>query len=174
MTLPFELLENARLFHFGYPPVMRSIFENDGKELEEIFRQAKRTGVTTSLDMAFPDPASQAGHADWEKILKKVLPHVDIFLPSVEEILFMLHRGIYEDLTRHAGSSDILPLVTPKLLSDLGRELIAMGAGIVGLKMGYRGIVSPFLRPGPGKNIRPGAAFQTRRMGFKGIMGSLL
>ena len=66
--VPFELLENARLFHFGYPPVMRSIFENAGKELEEIFRQAKQTGVTTSLDMAFPDPASLAGHADWEKI----------------------------------------------------------------------------------------------------------
>ena len=138
--VPFELLENARLFHFGYPPVMRSTFENDGRELEEIFRQAKRTGVTTSLDMAFPDPASQAGQADWEKILRKVLPHVDIFLPSVEEILFMLHRGIYEDLSRQAGSADILPLLSAKLLSDLGRELISMGAGIVGLKMGYRGM----------------------------------
>ena len=54
------------------------------------------------------------------------------YIPSsVEEILFMLHREAYEDLTRHAGSSDILPLVTPKLLSDLGRDLIAMGAGIV-------------------------------------------
>jgi sugar/nucleoside kinase (ribokinase family) len=141
VDVPNRMLEKARIFHFGYPPVMRSTFENDGSQLEEIFRQAKRAGVTTSLDMAFPDPASQAGHhADWEKILKKVLPHVDIFLPSVEEILFMLHRGTYEELSRHAGSSDILPLVTPKLLSDLGRELIAMGAGIVGLKMGYRGL----------------------------------
>jgi sugar/nucleoside kinase (ribokinase family) len=140
VDVPNRMLEKSRLFHFGYPPVMRSTFENDGSQLEAIFRQAKRSGVTTSLDMAFPDPASQAGHADWEKILKKVLPHVDIFLPSVEEILFMLHRGTYEELSQYAGSSDILPLVTPKLLSDLGRELIAMGAGIVGFKMGYRGL----------------------------------
>lgn len=138
--VPFRLLENARLFHFGYPPVMRSIFENDGSQLEEIFHQAKRTEVTTSLDMAFPDPASQAGHADWGIILKTVLPYVDIFLPSVEEILFMLHRGTYEDLSRQAGSADILPLLTAKAVSDLGWELIAMGAGIVGLKMGYRGM----------------------------------
>ncbi len=52
----------------------------------------------------------------------------------------MLHRGIYEDLSRQAGSADILPLLSAKLLSDLGRELISMGAGIVGLKMGYRGM----------------------------------
>ena len=52
----------------------------------------------------------------------------------------MLHRGTYEDLSRQAGSADILPLLTAKAVSDLGWELIAMGAGIVRIKMGYRGM----------------------------------
>lgn len=68
-------------------------------------------------------------------------PGVDrIFLhsPGAEEILFMLRRATYQELCRTAKGSDILPLITPQLLSDLGQELIAMGAGIVGLKLGYR------------------------------------
>jgi sugar/nucleoside kinase (ribokinase family) len=33
-----------------------------------------------------------------------------------------------------------VPLVTPALLSDLGGELVGMGAGVVGLKLGSRGL----------------------------------
>ena len=138
--VPYGFLEQARLFHFGYPPIMRSTFIDGGAHLAEIFRQAKRTGVTTSLDMALPDPSSEAGQADWRVILRNTLPQVDIFLPSVEEILFMLRRELYRELSHAAAGSDLLALVTPQLLSDLGRELIAMGAKIVGLKLGGRGM----------------------------------
>jgi sugar/nucleoside kinase (ribokinase family) len=143
--VPYALLGQARLFHFGYPPVMRSIFIDGGTQLAEIFRQAKHTGVTTSLDMAFPDPSSEAGHADWHMVLEETLPCVDIFLPSVEEILFMLRPETYRELGRRANGSDPLAQVTPELLSDLGRQLIAMGAKIVGLKLGSRGM---YLRTG--------------------------
>jgi len=143
--VPYALLEQARLFHFGYPPIMRSTFIDGGAQLAEIFRLARRTGVTTSLDMAFPDPSSEAGRADWRVILEDTLPQVDIFLPSVEEILFMLHGETYRELCQSAAGSDLLALVTPQLLSDLGRELIAMGAKIVGLKLGSRGM---YLRTG--------------------------
>jgi sugar/nucleoside kinase (ribokinase family) len=143
--VPYALLEQARLFHFGYPPIMRSTFIDGGAQLAEIFRLARRTGVTTSLDMAFPDPSSEAGRADWRVILEGTLPQVDIFLPSVEEILFMLRGETYRELCRSAAGSDLLALVTPQLLSDLGRELIAMGAKIVGLKLGSRGM---YLRTG--------------------------
>jgi sugar/nucleoside kinase (ribokinase family) len=143
--VPYALLEQTRLFHFGYPPIMRSIFIDGGAQLAEIFLRARRTGVTTSLDMAFPDPSSEAGRADWRVILGGTLPQVDIFLPSVEEILFMLHGETYRELCRSAPGSNLLALVTPQLLSDLGRELIAMGAKIVGLKLGDRGM---YLRTG--------------------------
>ena len=143
--IPFEFLEQARLFHFGYPPLLRSIFLNDGVQLEMIFRQAHQMGVTTSLDMAFPDPSSEAGQADWRSILKSVLPHVDIFIPSVEEILFMMRRRTYEEMCATIGGPNILPLITPELLSDIAQELMEMGARIVGLKLGYRGL---YLRTG--------------------------
>jgi sugar/nucleoside kinase (ribokinase family) len=134
----YDLLSDARLFHFGYPPLMRRMFENDGAELIEIFRRAKRKCVTTSLDMALPDVNSPAGKANWPAIIKGVLPFVDVFLPSIEEILFMLRRDTYDGLVRRSGGN-ILPLITPALLRDLSRELIELGVKIVGLKLGDRG-----------------------------------
>lgn len=136
----YNVVAQARLFHFGYPPIMRSMFADGGEQLAEIFRRAKDTGVTTSLDMALPDPASEAGRANWTAILKKTLPYVDIFLPSIEEILFMLRRNTYDDLCTAMGSPNFLPLITPDLLSDLSRQLMDMGAKIVCLKLGDRGL----------------------------------
>jgi sugar/nucleoside kinase (ribokinase family) len=65
---------------------------------------------------------------------------VDIFLPSVEEILFMLHGDQYRKMSHSVTGSDLLAQVTPQMLSDLSRELIAMGVKIVGLKLGDRGM----------------------------------
>jgi Sugar kinases, ribokinase family len=143
--IPYESLEQARLFHFGYPPLMRSTFVDNGIVLAEIFRRAKQTGVTTSLDMAFPDPASDAGHADWHSILESVLPYVDIFMPSVEEILFMIRRKTYEEMCAAISDSNILPSITADILSDISQELFEMGTRIVGLKLGGRGL---YLRTG--------------------------
>jgi sugar/nucleoside kinase (ribokinase family) len=136
----YDLVAGADLFHFGYPPLMKLMFAAGGSRLAEIFRRAKATGATTSLDMALPDRAAAAGRADWPGLIGKTLPYVDIFLPSIEEILFMLRRKTYEALSRQQGSPDILPLVTPQLLSDLSRDLLELGAKIVGLKLGDRGL----------------------------------
>jgi sugar/nucleoside kinase (ribokinase family) len=150
-AIPYKLLEHARLFHFGYPPLIRSTFRANGASLAETFHQAKRTGITTSLDMSFPDPSSAAGQADWRSILKSVLPYVDIFIPSVEEILFMMRRATYEEMCAAMAGPNILPLITPQLLSDIAQELIEMGARIVGLKLGYRGL---YFRTGNPLRIR--------------------
>jgi len=138
--IPYESLEQAHLFHFGYPPLIRSTFIDDGVSLAEFFRRARHIGITTSLDMAFPDPSSEAGQADWRNILASVLPHVDIFIPSVEEILFMMRRQTYLEMCAVSAGSNILPLITPGLLSDIAQELMEMGAKIVGLKLGDRGL----------------------------------
>ena len=143
----YDVVSAGRLFHFGYPPIMQSMFIDGGVQLAEIFRRAKAAGVTTSFDMALPDPSSPAGRADWRAILQKSLPYVDIFLPSIEEILYMVRRPTYDDLCLKMGSPNFLPLLSPELLSDLSRELQAMGAKIVCLKLGDRGF---YLRtPGP-------------------------
>ncbi len=136
----YDLVSDVRLFHFGYPPIMKLMFRNDGEQLVEVFRRAKETGVTTSLDMALPDPSSAAGRADWVTILKKTLPYVDVFLPSIEEILYMLDRGTYDELYQAAKGPGFLPLITPELLSGMSHKLIEMGVKIVALKLGDRGL----------------------------------
>jgi sugar/nucleoside kinase (ribokinase family) len=45
----------------------------------------------------------------------------------------------------------ILEHVTPALLTDLSAELLALGAGIVGLKLGERGL---YLRTAPAERLR--------------------
>ena len=136
----YEVVAEATLFHFGYPPLMKRMFESNGAQLVEIFRRVKELGVTTSLDMALPDPTSAAGRADWVAILHAVIPYVDVFLPSIDETLYMLRRQTYEELSGAAGGGSFLPLVTPSLLSDLSHELLQLGAKIVGFKLGDRGL----------------------------------
>ncbi|MBN1122768.1 MAG: carbohydrate kinase family protein [Anaerolineae bacterium] len=144
----YSLLDAADLFHFGYPPIMAGMVKNEGDELAAIFRQAKQTDVTTSLDMAFPDPTSPGGRADWQAILDKTLPHVDIFTPSVEEILFLLHRDRYNRLIDEHGS--ILAALSTELLNEISGNLLAMGTKIVLLKLGDRGA---YLRTGDASTL---------------------
>ena len=131
------LVSQTDLFHFGYPPIMQQMYRHEGDELAAIFKNAKSHGATTSLDMALPDPLSEGGQADWQVILEKTLPYVDIFAPSLEEILFMLRRNQYETLQR--DHEDILDAITPAILSSLGTDILAMGAKILLLKLGHRG-----------------------------------
>ncbi|CAH1191635.1 Ribokinase [Paenibacillus allorhizoplanae] len=135
-----DQLEAARLFHFGYPPLMRSMYQNNGDELAFLLEKVKSNGVTVSLDMAKPDPASDAGRADWRAILTKALPYVDVFLPSFEEIVYMLHRDQYEAWMRESDSGDLLPFAAGDFLSKVAEELLEMGVAIVGLKLGEHGL----------------------------------
>ena len=137
--IDYSQLAQARLFHFGYPPVMKKIYANGGKELEEIFRKAKATGVTTSLDLTAPDPQSPGGKVDWVGVFERTLSHVDIFLPSFEELLYCLRRSDFEELTRQTHGC-LLDAATPELLSDLGQQMIALGTKIAVIKLGDRGL----------------------------------
>ncbi|MFD0693885.1 carbohydrate kinase family protein [Paenibacillus sp. GCM10027628] len=134
-----EQLEGARLFHFGYPPLMRKMYENNGAELALLLKKAKDSGLTVSLDLAKPDPESDAGKADWRAIFEQTLPYVDVFMPSFEEILYMLERERYHQLLKEAPSGDLLPYASGTLLSDLSDQLLKMGAAIVALKLGEHG-----------------------------------
>lgn len=120
-------LEDARLFHFGYPPVMTRMYSQGGRELLELLQRVKSCNLTTSLDMAYPDPGTPAGQVDWPAILRKVLPYVDVFVPSLDEISYMLwHR--------------IDPIPSTHLLSEVSGELLKMGTKMVLLKLGDRGL----------------------------------
>jgi sugar/nucleoside kinase (ribokinase family) len=129
----YQELNQAALFHFGYPPVMRQFYQDGGAGLVEMLRRAKETGVTTSIDLTFPDPLSDSARTDWGAIFAASLPYVDIFAPSVGELLFMLHRPVFDRLS---AGGDLLSQVTPVLLHDLSDEILALGAKIVMLKLG--------------------------------------
>ncbi len=131
-----EQLEQADLLHFGYPPVMRRIYANNGRELADLMSRAKAIGLMTSLDLCYPDPHSEAGHLDWSAFFRSVLPHVDVFEPSLEELLYMLRRSVLEEL---AARGNVVDLATPELLHDLSSAAISMGAKIVMIKLGARG-----------------------------------
>ncbi|MFC5650441.1 carbohydrate kinase family protein [Paenibacillus solisilvae] len=134
-----ESLQGAKLFHFGYPPLMRRMYEDGGAELETLLTKVKAQGLTVSLDMARPDPQSQAGQADWRGILARVLPSVDVFLPSFEEILYMLQPDTYRELSELHGTSELLAFANGSILGSLSEELLDMGAAMVGLKLGEYG-----------------------------------
>ena len=65
---------------------MKKMYQNGGDELLSLMKRAKKLGCITSLDMAAIDSDTEAGQLDWNQILKGVLPYVDIFVPSVEEL----------------------------------------------------------------------------------------
>ncbi len=132
--------QEAVLFHYGYPTIMRRMFENDGEELTRMMKRLHEMGVSTSLDLAAVDPDSEAGKADWKKILKETLPFVDIFVPSVEELLFMLNRIRYEELLAMAGGRDLTEFVTMEDLHFLGESALEAGAKVVLVKCGAQGI----------------------------------
>lgn len=132
-------LAGARLLHFGYPPLMRQMYLNSGGELRRLMKRAKAMGLTTSLDMAEPDAASEAGKVDWVALLKNVLGEVDIFVPSIQEVLFMADRATYAKLTKKTGAIDIKRDVTRGLLHSLSGKLLDWGAAVVMIKLGDQG-----------------------------------
>jgi sugar/nucleoside kinase (ribokinase family) len=134
LDINYDTLRQADLFHFGYPPLMKRMYQSEGEELVKMFRQARATGVTTSLDLAMPDPTGPSGQADWPAILKAVLPWVDLFLPSIEEILLMLYPETLREISK--GTAQI----SPPLASRIADDLLGMGAKVIMLKAGHRGL----------------------------------
>ena len=138
--VPDEQLAGACLFHFGYPPVMRRMYMDDGRELVALFQRVRAHGLVTSLDMTRPAPDSEAGRINWRAWLAQVLPYTDVFLPSLAEIFFMLDRPHFEALEKQAGAVSVLSLVDGNILDSLSRQLLAMGVAIAGIKVGDQGM----------------------------------
>lgn len=138
----YDALRDVRLFHFGYPPLMPLMYANGGAELRTMYERVQAAGPATSLDLCVPDPDSDAGQVDWRQVLGQALPFVDVFAPSLDELLLMFGRQV--DAPRPAPS----PAIAPDLaqLTTLGDLLTRMGAAVVVIKLGDRGL---YLRTTP-------------------------
>ncbi|MFO7447365.1 MAG: carbohydrate kinase family protein [Ignavibacteriaceae bacterium] len=74
-----DKLNRAKHLHFSSFYLQPGLKDNAG----DMFKLAKENGLTTSFDMQW-DPAEK-----WDMDYKKILPHVDVFLPNEQEILFL-------------------------------------------------------------------------------------
>jgi sugar/nucleoside kinase (ribokinase family) len=85
--IDFDFLASAAHMHFA------NCFMQPGirKDLPELFRRAKKLGLTTSLDTQW-DPEEK-----WELPLKELLPWVDLFLPNMAEFKALSGSETIED-----------------------------------------------------------------------------
>jgi len=118
-------LSELRAIHLGYPPLMRGMLPDDGAPLARLLARARRAGVTTSLDMAVVDRRSDVAVLDWSAILANVLPEVDVFSPSLD------------DLTSALGIEEGFSI---ELVERCAAQFIELGVAVVALSAGDRGI----------------------------------
>jgi sugar/nucleoside kinase (ribokinase family) len=149
--IDWDVVARAGILHLGYPPLMPRLYENGGGPLADLLRRAADLGVTTSLDMCMVPADSASAREDWPAILERVLPHTDILLPGVDEMLFLAQPDLFHTLSKRAASDPILTAVEPEHVAALGERLIGLGAGIVGLKASDRGM---YLRTGGADRLR--------------------
>jgi sugar/nucleoside kinase (ribokinase family) len=125
-------LGTGKIFYFGYPSLMRAIRE-DPKAFANLYREAKARGFITCLDMSLPDAEGDSGRVDWKQFLETVLPHVDIFIPSLEEILFMLERPFYDSGKWHQE-------MPAPYLYNVTEKFLELGVSVAGVKLGEHGL----------------------------------
>lgn len=142
-----DSLCSARLLYFGYPPLMRGVYRDGGRALAAWLRAVKDRGLLTVLDMTLPDPDGESGAVDWGAFLENVLPHVDAFCPSFDELSFMLDRASWAS---HAALC--MPTGTQRL-DRLAKRVLDLGAPIVAIKLGSQGV---YLRTGSGETLPTG------------------
>ena len=143
LDVPYAKLTGVRLFHFGYPPLMPQMYADRGAQLRAMFARVQGAGVATALDLCEPDPDSEAGQVDWREVLGQALPYVDVFAPSINELLFMFDRPAHERLQ---ACVPLASVVDHSRLAELGGVLTAMGAAVVAIKLGDQGL---YLRTSP-------------------------
>ena len=139
--LPAEKLAGTTLFHFGYPPLMRRMYSNDGAELLRMLQTVKEAGCATSLDMAMADPNSEAGKVNWKYIIEQTLPCIDFFVPSLEELLFMLDKEKFFTMREAAAGRDLCEVLDlERDIRPLGQTCMELGAKILLIKCGAAGM----------------------------------
>jgi len=135
----FDAVSQSRLFHFGYPPLLKQFYSDNGSHLADLFSEVQKHGVATSLDFSLPDSESESGKVNWPAIMKNVLPYTDIFVPSLEEALQIMFPSKYAELQLSYGNDGIIDHISIDLIRYLGKTIIDSGVRILLIKAGHRG-----------------------------------
>jgi sugar/nucleoside kinase (ribokinase family) len=91
--IPFSQLDEARHFHVGHYFLLKNLHARAAS----VFAEAKRLGLTTSLDCNY-DPAEK-----WDSNIRGVLRHVDIFFPNEQEAKLLTGCERAEDAAKKLG-----------------------------------------------------------------------
>lgn len=135
-----DVLAGAAVLHVGYPPLMAALVADDGLDLRRLLDAGHDGGAITSLDMAAANLGAASG-IRWRNVLERVLPAVDVFMPSLDEAAHLLGHEMRFD---GAGRPDL------DAVASLGSELLELGVAIAGLKLGEHGL---YLRSAPAPRI---------------------
>jgi sugar/nucleoside kinase (ribokinase family) len=138
----YDVIHDACIFHFGYPQSMRKFYINNADELVYMYKRVHNMGVATSLDMALADMSSESSRIDWKHALKNLMPYVDIFAPSLEELCQSMDLEQYKiwNNESYQNGKTILDLIPNDYIEYLANQLISWGARIVLIKCGTRGM----------------------------------
>jgi sugar/nucleoside kinase (ribokinase family) len=135
----FDVIAQCRLFHFGYPPLLKLFFRNNGSQLVDMFSRVQRMGVVTSLDFSVPDPESESGKINWPEVMQSVLPFTDIFVPSLEEVLQIMMPSKFAEIQASSENNEVISQIPTELIREVGKLIIDYGVKILLIKAGKRG-----------------------------------
>ena len=137
-----QVIREACIFHFGYPQSMRQFYQNGAKELIEMYRHIKELGTATSLDMAIAAPGGEASRVNWRDAVKGVIPYVDIFLPSIEELSYAVDPTGFLELNKKAAEQkkSFAEVVSLEYVKEQADRLMEWGGKIVLIKCGTQGM----------------------------------
>ncbi|HIQ96890.1 MAG TPA: carbohydrate kinase family protein [Candidatus Limivivens merdigallinarum] len=139
--IDLDRVKQANLFHFGYPSLMRNMYIDGGKELCRLLKAVHELGVAVSLDMAMFEESTEAGAQDWDAIVRTIMPYIDFFVPSVEELCIMLNRDRYHEWKERAAGRDVTSILDiEKDVKPLADRLLSYGAKVVLIKCGTPGL----------------------------------
>ena len=120
---------------------MRKMYIDGGKELVRLLKAVHEQGVAISVDMAMFEESTEAGTQDWNEVLKSVIPYIDFFVPSVEELCIMLDRDRYHEWNERAQGADVTNFLDiEKDVRPLADKLLSYGAKVILIKCGTPGI----------------------------------
>jgi sugar/nucleoside kinase (ribokinase family) len=86
----FDAVCDARFLHHGGTGLLAAMDQGGSARL---LAHAKKRGLTTTFDLLAPDEGTIT-------LLRDVLPHVDYFMPSFEDAVFMSRRSDPDDVAR--------------------------------------------------------------------------
>ncbi len=107
--IDFALIKKYKILHYAGGFLLPKL---DGKPIAALLKKARSYGKVTSFDTAW-DATGR-----WLKVLEPILPHLDIFLPSIDEAKMITGKKSPEEITS---------------------ILLKYGIKIIGLKMGEKG-----------------------------------